>query len=107
MIIPKNLPTFNMTITTQSWSGGTYGDEYFYINGGGYYNDKTKKCFTWDTVISEERYSADPSTRGVFSLLDMPNCNFIFNKTNAIRAFKLFEGVVFNLQCSSSQFAMP
>ena len=110
MIIPKNLPTFNMTITTQSWAGGTYSDEYFYINGGGYYNDKTKKCFTWDTIISEERYNADPSTRGIVSLLDMPNCSFIFNKTNAIRAFKLFEGVVFfNLQCSSSssQFVMP
>ena len=107
MIIPKNLPTFNMTITTLSWSGGTYGDEYFYINSGGYYNDATKKCFTWDTVISEERYSADPSTRGIVSLLDMPNCSFIFNKTNAIRAFKLFEGFVFNLQCSSSSFAMP
>ena len=110
MIIPKNLPTFNMTITTQFWSGGTYSDEYFYINGGGEYNDKTKKCFTWDTIISEERYNADPSTRGIVSLLDMPNCSFIFNKTNAIRAFKLFEGVVFfNLQCSSSssQFAMP
>ena len=107
MIIPKNLPTFNMTIKTQSWSGGTYGDEYFYLNNGGYYNDKTKKCFTWDTIISEERYNADPSTRGIVSLLDMPNCSFIFNQTNAIRAFKLFEGVVFNLQCSSPQFEMP
>ena len=107
MIIPQNLPTFNMTITTQSWSGSTCSDEYFYINGGGYYNDDTKKCFTWDTVVSEERYKTDPSIRGVVSLLDMPNCKFTFNKTNAIRAFKLFEGFVFNLQCSSSSFAMP
>lgn len=107
MIIPQNLPAFNMTITTQSWSGGTYGDEYFYINNGGFYNDKTKKCFTWDTIISEERYNADPTTRGIVSLSDMPNCSFIFNKTNAIRAFKLFEGLTFNLQCSSSDFIMP